>query len=196
VSCRISELGSDRGEVAVTRSAACTELTALDQLLVPAPVLDRARRRVIIFDPCRSQYGDEVATRAIVPSSFMISQTTPAGSSPASRARSTAASVCPARSRTPPGFASQREHVAGLHESLRPRLGIDRTWIVAARSAAEIPVVTPSARLDRDGERRLERRARSGDHQPQSRAVAARPVIGRQISPRACVAMKLIASGS
>jgi hypothetical protein len=35
----------------------------------------------------------QIGTRAIVPSSFMISQMTPAGISPAKRARSTAASV-------------------------------------------------------------------------------------------------------
>ena len=39
---------------------------------------------------------------AIVPSSFMISQMTPASSKPASLARSHAASVCPARLKTPP----------------------------------------------------------------------------------------------
>ncbi len=40
--------------------------------------------------------------RAIVPSSFMISQITPAGTHPASRARSTDPSVWPVRTRTPP----------------------------------------------------------------------------------------------
>src|SRR3954466_6327619 len=39
---------------------------------------------------------------AIVPSSLMISQITPAGDNPARRARSTAASVWPRRSSTPP----------------------------------------------------------------------------------------------
>ena len=43
--------------------------------------------------------------RAIVPSSFMTSQITPAGNRPAIVARSTAASVCPARRRTPPSLA-------------------------------------------------------------------------------------------
>ena len=53
--------------------------------------------------------ADQVQTRAIVPSSFMISQTTPAGASPASRARSTAASVWPERFRTPPERAGAGE---------------------------------------------------------------------------------------
>ena len=43
--------------------------------------------------------------RAIVPSSLRISTMTAAGSSPASRARSQPASVCPARVSTPPGCA-------------------------------------------------------------------------------------------
>ena len=41
----------------------------------------------------------------MVPSSFMISQITPEGSSPARRERSTEASVCPARTSTPPSRA-------------------------------------------------------------------------------------------
>ncbi len=61
---------------------------------------------MIIFSPWRVAEADEVVgTRAIVPSSFMISQITPAGFSPASRARSTAASVWPVRTSTPPGRA-------------------------------------------------------------------------------------------
>ena len=54
--------------------------------------------------------------RAIVPSSFMISQITPAGFSPASRARSTEPSVCPARRSTPPVARAQREDVARAHD--------------------------------------------------------------------------------
>ncbi len=53
----------------------------------------------------------------MVPSSFMISQMTPAGMRPAMRARSTEASVWPARTRTPP---------------LRARRG--KTWPGRARS--------------------------------------------------------------
>ncbi len=55
----------------------------------------------------------------MVPSSFMISQMTPAGMRPARRARSTEASVWPARTRTPP---------------LRARSG--KTWPGRARSCA------------------------------------------------------------
>ena len=42
---------------------------------------------------------------AILPSSFIISTKTPAGSKPASLAKSIVASVCPALRSTPPFFA-------------------------------------------------------------------------------------------
>ena len=83
-------------------------------------------------------------TRAIVPSSFMISQTTPAGLSPARRARSTAASVWPARWSTPPGRARSGKTWPGWTRSCAPLLGSIATWIVRERSGAEIPVVIPS----------------------------------------------------
>ena len=40
----------------------------------------------------------------------------------------------------------QREDVAGLHEIRRRRIGPDRGEMVVARSAAEMPVVTPGRR--------------------------------------------------
>ena len=60
---------------------------------------------VPIFSPCRWAKATRSGSRLIVPSSFMISQITPEGFSPASRAMSTAASVCPARTSTPPSRA-------------------------------------------------------------------------------------------
>ncbi len=63
------------------------------------------------------QNGIKSGTRAISPSSRMISQMTPEGLRPAMRARSTEASVWPARTRTPP---------------LRARSG--KTWPGRARS--------------------------------------------------------------
>ena len=145
--------------------------------------------------PWRSQYGIRSGTRAIVPSSFMISQTTPAGLRPASRARSTAASVWPDRCRTPPGRARSGKTWPGCTRSCGPLVGSMATWIVRERSAAEIPVVTPS-------------RASTEIVNAVSNGVSLLYVIGlrpsssqrssvrqRQMSPRACVAMKLIASG-
>ena len=60
---------------------------------------------VTIERPWRAQYPTRSGTRAMLPSSFMISQITPAGWRPASRARSTDASVWPVRSSTPNGRA-------------------------------------------------------------------------------------------
>ena len=68
----------------------------------------------------------------------------------------------------------QREDVAGLDAG---RSGVEwgsiATWIVRARSAAEIPVVTPSRGLDRDRERGLQRRLVLRRHQVEAELVAA-----------------------
>ncbi len=74
----------------------------------------------------------------------MISQITPAGFSPASRAMSTAASVCPARTSVPPSRATSGKMWPGVTMSSRPHSGLTATATVWARSAAEMPVVTPS----------------------------------------------------
>ena len=59
-------------------------------------------RRSSVSARARGRIRSSCGMRAMVPSSFMISQITPEGSSPAMRARSTDASVCPARTSTPP----------------------------------------------------------------------------------------------
>ena len=74
----------------------------------------------------------------------MISQTTPAGARPARRARSTAASVCPERWSTPPVRARSGKTWPGWTRSWAVDVGSIATWIVWARSAAEMPVETPS----------------------------------------------------
>src|SRR3954468_18083147 len=150
---------------------------------------------VIILRSCLRQYSSRSGTRAIVPSSFMISQITPAGLSPARRARSTAASVCPVRSSTPPALAFSGKMWPGCTRSRGRVSGSIATWIVWARSAAEMPVVTPSrASIDTvnavsNGDSffaairsRPSSSQRSGDR-------------ARQISPRPSFAMKWIASG-
>ena len=128
---------------------------------------------MIIFSPCRSQYGIRSGTRAIVPSSFMISQTTPDGLRPASRARSTAASVWPIRSSTPPGFARSGKHVARLDEVARLRVrrdrDLDRVAAVGGRDAGRHAL----ARLDRDREGGAERRLVVVGHRPQAELVGA-----------------------
>ena len=53
----------------------------------------------------------------MVPSSFMISHITPAGYNPESFARSTDASVWPARTKTPPSLALKGNRCPGLAKS-------------------------------------------------------------------------------
>ena len=74
----------------------------------------------------------------------MISQITPAGFSPARRAMSTVASVCPARIRLPPSRATRGKTWPGVVMWSRPISGLIATATVWARSCAEMPVVTPS----------------------------------------------------
>ena len=128
---------------------------------------------VIIFSPWRSQYGIRSLTRAIVPSSFMTSQTTPAGVRPARRARSTAASVWPVRSRTPPGFARSGNTWPGCTRSLVLRVRMDRD-LDRARAVVRGDAGRHSlARLDRNGERGAERRFVVFGHRMEAELVAA-----------------------
>ena len=80
----------------------------------------------------------------MVPSSFWISQITAAGSHPAKRAKSTPASVCPARLSTPPLRARNGKIWPGRANDLNDNVESDNPRSVAARSAALIPVVVPS----------------------------------------------------
>ena len=112
------------------------------------------------------------------------------------RARSTAASVCPARTSTPPVARAQRKHVTGPREVVRAASsGRSPPAPCAARSAAEMPVlVLPCASIDTQNavsNARCSWRPRAGSRARR----AARGVIARQIRPRPCVAMKLIALG-
>ena len=81
--------------------------------------------------------------RAMLPSSFMISTITPAGLKPAKRAKSIAASVCPVRRKTPPCLAVRGNICPGRASSCGLVSSFTKAKIVLARSAAEMPVVTP-----------------------------------------------------
>ena len=74
----------------------------------------------------------------------MISQMTPAGVSPASRARSTDASVCPPARGPRRLWPCSGKTWPGWTRSCGVEPGSIATWIVWARSWAEMPVVTPS----------------------------------------------------
>ena len=80
-----------------------------------------------------------------MPSSFRISQITAAGVSPASRARSQPRFGVAGAHQHAAVRRLQREHVAGLHEVVGVSRACHAACTVRARSAAEMPVVTPSA---------------------------------------------------
>ena len=126
----------------------------------------------------------------------MISQTTPAGIEPREpREVDCRLRLARRAARTPPGFARSGKTWPGCTRSCGTELGSIATWIVRARSCAEIPVDTPS-------------RASIETVNAVPSGVSLWSVIGRsssssqrsgvrqrQMSPRPCVAMKLIASG-
>src|SRR5579862_355584 len=150
---------------------------------------------VPILRPCALAKASSSGMRAMEPSGFMISQITAAGVSPAASARSHPASVCPARTSTPPFCAITGKMWPGWTMSLAFACFAVAARTVRARSAAEIPVLTPVAasmetvnavpmgeRLSFTMSGRLRLRHFSS-------------VSVRQIRPRACMAMKLMASG-
>ncbi len=99
----------------------------------------------MIVSPCLRANGISSGRRSIRPSSPAISTMAPAGRSPASRARSTAASVWPSRTRTPPGLARSGKTWPGRTKSVGSAVPLASSWSVVARSAAEMPVLTPWA---------------------------------------------------
>ena len=100
---------------------------------------------VAIFNLCFFANFNSAGSRAIVPSSFMISQMTPMGRAPASVTRSIAASVWPERWSTPPGLARNGKTWPGCTRSSGTAVGEAMIWIVFARSAALIPLPMPLA---------------------------------------------------
>ena len=80
-----------------------------------------------------------------MPSSLSSSQITAAGFNPASRQRSTLPSVCPGRASTPADCALIGKMCPGIIIFLAVLLGSTATWIVLARSCAEMPVLIPAA---------------------------------------------------
>ena len=158
---------------------------ALDELLVAAAVLDEVGDGDHLQPVPLAVRRRGRATRAIVPSSFMISQTTPDGLSPARRARSTAASVWPMRSSTPPGFARSGKTCPGCTRSCARRVGMDRDLDRVAAVGGGDAGRHAFARLDRDGERRAERRLVVVGHRPQAELGRRAPRSGRGRSARA-----------
>ena len=90
---------------------------AIDQLLAHPPIRDQLLDRNDRQLELRCDLRASCLRFARSPVSFRISQSTPAGISPAIRARSTAASVCPARRSTPPSFATSGNKCPGRVKS-------------------------------------------------------------------------------
>ncbi len=100
---------------------------------------------VPILMPCSLLNSIRSGRRAIEPSSLITSQITAAGVSPARAVRSQPASVWPARTSTPPGWAMIGNTWPGCtiwSARVSRATAVAMVW---ARSAAEMPVVTPSA---------------------------------------------------
>ncbi len=148
-----------------------------------------------IARPCRAQNFARSGTRDIVPSSFMISQRTAAGLSPAILARSTDASVCPARFRTPPACARSGNMWPGRFRSDGFVAGSIAVSTVAARSEAEMPVVVrPRASIETvKAVPKLDVFSSTIGGRPSSSQRSS--VRARQMRPRPSRAMKLMAWG-
>ena len=150
---------------------------------------------VTILSPCSSANISRSGILAMVPSSFMISQMTPAGLSPARRARSTEPSVWPALTSTPPSRALKGKTWPGVAISSGVQSSFMTVSMVVALSWAEMPVVTPR-RASMDTVNAVPNRLVFFD------AIMGRPSLStmepsraRQMSPLPYFAMKFMASG-
>ena len=140
-------------------------LAVLDQIGDRDDAAARAPRRT----PGRS------GSRLTVPSSLTSSASTPTVVEPARRQRSTAASVWPERTSTPPSRATSGKMCPGRTKSSGADIAVgqgpDRVGALLGRDAGG----EAEAVVDRDRERGLQRRVVDADHrlQPQARAHAA-----------------------
>ena len=109
----------------------------------------------------------------MVPSSRMISQITPLGLRPARRETSTAASVWPARTSTPPGLATSGKTWPGETIASGAVAGIDRDGDGARAVGGADSGGNALARLDRDGEGGLVAAAVGARHRLEAELVGA-----------------------
>src|SRR5688572_1367150 len=150
---------------------------------------------VPILSLCSAANCSKSGRRAIVPSSRMISHSTAAGVRPARRARSQQASVCPARTSTPPGCATSGNTCPGCTMSAEVDLSDAAILMVKARSAAEMPVAMPSAASIETVKLVPWRERFCSTIGLRPRRAACSSVSGMQIRPRPCLARKLTFSG-
>ncbi len=150
---------------------------------------------VPIFSWWRRANSCSSGRRAIVPSSFMISHSTPAGLSPARRHRSTEASVCPARTSTPPRRARSGKMCPGRAKSAAWVARSASARMVAARSAEDTPVVVPARRSTETVNAVRCDSLLTGTICGRSRRASCSSSIGTQMIPLVCRIMKATASG-
>ena len=144
----------------------------------------------IIARPHCSAIANNSSDRIIVPSSRIISQHRPHSGSPASRIRSTVASVWPLRSRMPFFFAISGNICPGRRKSSGFVSGSTHARAVIPRSSAEIPVVVVLWSIDTvNAVSWLSVLSITICGNCSFRQISA--LIGIQIKPFACVAMKL-----
>ncbi len=149
----------------------------------------------MILSLCFLQNSSSCGTRAIEPSSFIISQITPAGFIPARSIKSTAPSVWPARVRTPPAAARSGNIWPGRTRSEAFALSAIAVLIVTARSAALMPVVVFSFASIETVKAVPRRAVFSAAWECRFSESHFSPVIGKHINPRPWVAIKLTISG-
>ena len=100
---------------------------------------------VVSTRPCSAQKSTSSGIRAMPTLSLVtISESSPAGESPARRQRSTVASVWPLRSRTPPALARSGKMCPGRKKLAGVLSGSARARRVVALSVALMPVVVPT----------------------------------------------------
>ena len=150
---------------------------------------------VPVLSACSAANCRRSGIRAMAPSSRMISQSTAAGVRPARRARSQHASVCPARTSTPPRCAMSGNTCPGWTMSSGRAPGAAATLMVRARSCAEMPVAMPSAASMETVKLVPWRERFCATIGRRPRRAACSSVIGMQIRPRPWRARKLILSG-
>ena len=143
---------------------------------------------------CCCAISTKSGKRAISPSSFRISQITLAGSRLASAAKSQPASVWPARTNTPPLIALSGNTCPGLTMLLALAFLAIAAFTVVARSAAEIPVVTPLAASIDIVKLVPKREPLFSTIGGKSNCWHFASVSVRQIKPRPCLAIKLMCS--
>jgi hypothetical protein len=150
---------------------------------------------VPIFSPCFCAKATRSGSRAIVPSSFMISQITPDGVEAGEPGHVHRGLGMARAHQHAAGAGAEREDMPGRRDVGGVLPGSIATATVRARSWAEMPVETPS-RASIETVKAVSWReelfaAISGRPSASIRS----PGSARQMSPRPWVAMKLITSG-